>query len=110
MIKVFQNRIKGFNLFRSILVSQSESRAKIHSCGEIPIADIRDDDETNVLNEGVLLLVRDIANDDKTVKVMYQDGKVNILPVWKLKITCTEVIKVFDTDTTISNDLMFLSK
>ena len=110
MINVYKSRIKGFKLFRNILVSQSEARAKIHSIGEIPIADIRDNNLTNILDEAILLFVHNDAPDDGKVKIMYPDGTTNIIDVWKLKATCTEVVKIIDTGTTISNDLMFLSK
>ena len=109
-LKTYLKSVKGFNLIRTFLLSQSGDRAKVHSVGEIDVALLRDDDVTNKLDEGVLLFVRKEVGDDETVKIMYPDGTPHILPVWKLKATCVEVIKVFDTDTTVDNADLFLSK
>ena len=110
MLKVYLKRVKGYKVFSHFLLSQSGDRAKLHSVGEIDIALIRDNDETNKLKEGVLLFIKADAPEDGTVRVMYVDGKTNILPTWKLKASCTEVVKVFETGTTLANDQMYLSK
>ena len=110
MIKVYASRIKGFLARRSILVSQSEARAKVHSIGEIQLTDIRDDDDANILNEGVLLFVKQDTPDDDEVKIMYEDGTTNIIKVWKLKASCTEVRKVYATPADVPNDNLYLSK
>jgi len=105
------------------LQTQDGGRAKIHSEGEVlllnafnPALDpdivqhLRDDDEGNVLSEAVLLFVNADADDDSSVKVKYRNGVNNIIKVWKLKASCTDIIKVFDTGTDLTNDEMFLSK
>jgi len=111
MIKVYDKTIKGFKtIVRTFILSQSGNRAKIHSVGEINLADIKNDDVEVRLDESVLLFVHADADDDATVKLMYPDGTVNVISAWKLKATCTEVIKIFDTDTTVPNAQLFLSK
>jgi len=108
--RVYTKAISGLLKNRTFILSQSGSRAKLHSVGEIDIATLRDDDLENHLREGVLLFMHADADDDAIVKVMYADETVNEIAVWKLKASCTEVIKIIDTGTTVDNSLMFLSK
>jgi len=118
-MKTYNRRINQLNTTTTMLLSQSGDRAKVHSIGEIPLTGdypnvgdpaLRDDDPTNVLDEAVLLFVNSDISDTDTIKVMYPDGTINTLIAWKLKATCTEVVKVFDSDTTVANANIFLSK
>ena len=110
MIKVYMNRIQGFIAKRSILVSASESRVKLHSIGEIPVTDIRTDDPLIRTDESVLLLIKADAPDDALVNIVYPSGVENLILVWKLKAACTEIIRIIDTGTTLGNEFMFISK
>ena len=111
VIKVYKEKILGLLTNRSVLVSQSGDRAKLHSMGEIELTSpFYDDDELNILDESVLLFLHQDVADDATVRLMYPDGVINTIAAWKLKVTCTEVIKVFNTGTTVDVLQMFISK
>jgi hypothetical protein len=108
-IKTYLSTVKGMITRTAILLSQSGDRAKTHCVGQVDITTIRDDDPTVKLDEGVLLFVKSSVDDAETVKLMYSSGITDTLEVWKLKATCVEVIKVFDTGTTVDNADLFLS-
>ena len=112
-IRVYKNSLGWFKIIGKLfLLSQSGSVAKVHSVGEIAIADLKSDDvaEEDLLRDPVLLFVKADTDDDATVKLMYPDSTINVIEAWKLKSTCTEVIKIFTTDTTVPDANMFLSK
>jgi len=122
LTRVYRNLIGQFTTRKSVLLSQSGSRAKIHGTGEVYLVAaivpapsgvvqlLRDDVVDNVLDEGVILKVKADVSDDALIQVTYPDGVVGVLQAWKLKVACIEVIKVYLTPGAVALDQIFLIK
>ena len=111
VIKMYKRLLsKAGVTIKSYMLSQSGYRAKLHSVGEIALASIKSDLDTDILEEPAIILLNADVDDTLTVKIMNPDRTTRTVEAWKLKAVCTELLKVYSTGTTVADADIYITK